>query len=144
GVASQSPGPSAALLTGLTFTRVRVAALPARRPEGRLLRDWGAGVVSGLLPGAPATGAVAAGAQPSGILVAAFVALCGSVGYAAATQLHRRFIPLPMAAGTIVATLAVTGLAVLIDGATVLDRLVDRKSTRLNSSHVKSRMPSSA
>lgn len=124
GAALTSPGLTAAILTGLTLTGVLVAALPARQPEGRLLRDWGAGVVTGLLPGATATGAVAAGAQPSGILVAAFVALCGSVGYAAATQLHRRFIPLPMAAGTIVATLAVTGLAVLIDGATVLDRLV--------------------
>lgn len=124
GTALVSPALTAAILTALTLTGVTVVTLPARHRAGRPVREWGAGLATLLLPGAAGTGAVAVGAQTSGVLVAAFASLCGSVGYAAARQLRDRSVPVPTAIGSVVAAVAVVGLAMLADGVTAVDRLI--------------------
>ena len=84
---------------------------PAVADAGELVAGWAAGAATLTLPLAATTGAVAAGYGPGQVLAAGFAAACGSLGYAALTQLRHRHTPLPVRLGAALGTAAVAGVA---------------------------------
>jgi hypothetical protein len=123
GTSLAGPALTATVLTALTLTGAVVAragpragsAKPPARGDragaGELVTGWAAGAATLTLPGAAATGAVAAGFGQAEVLAAGFAAVCGSLGYAALTQLRRRHTPLAVRVGAALGTAVVGAVA---------------------------------
>jgi hypothetical protein len=124
GASLAGPALTAAILAALTVTGAVVAGARPRVEAARPVTEWAAGGATLALPGAVATGAVAAGIGTQGVLGAAFAAVCGSLSYAAATQLRRRYVPLTVRAGVLASAVVVAATAVLAPGATGADQAI--------------------
>ncbi|MEJ3741920.1 zinc ribbon domain-containing protein [Actinomycetes bacterium KLBMP 9797] len=99
-------------------------------PAAGLVGDWAAGGAAFALPGAVAATVAAITAVPGEppaavpVLAAAFVAVCGTLGYAAMAQVAWRRISLPLTAGTGLGAFAVTAAAFGAPGASAWDAWV--------------------
>jgi hypothetical protein len=112
GAALATPVLTAGVLATITLVGVTIAGSRARSTAAVLVNEWAAGAAAVALPGAIATGLAAAGGEPPVVLAAAFVAVCGTLGYAAITQVARRVIPVPVTMGAGLGALAVAVAAV--------------------------------
>lgn len=124
GAALAAPPLTATVLAALTLTGAVVGSAPTRQLPARAVTEWAAGGATLALPAAATTGAVAAGLPPPGVLVVAFAAVCGSLGYAVAAELRHQFVPVPVRIGTGAATVAVAALAVAAPDAIWADRVI--------------------
>jgi hypothetical protein len=153
GTSLAGPALTASVLTALTLIGAVVAGArprtnresppaPADRTGAReLVTGWAAGAATLILPGAATATAEAAGAGPAQVLAAGFAAACGSLGYAALTQLRRRHTPLAVRVGAVLgasvvgvvafttapspADLALAGLLLLAAGLVVATQRID-------------------
>jgi hypothetical protein len=125
---------TAAVLTSLAGAGVMVA-IAARQIPVRLyawlIGDWASGAAALALPGAAVT-AVLAMSDPGGgpphteavtvpALAVGFLAVAGTLTYAAIFQVARREISLPLTVGTGLGAVAMALAAILADGATAPD-----------------------
>jgi hypothetical protein len=122
---------TAAVLTALAGAGVMVA-VAARQIPIRLyswfVGDWAAGAAALALPGAVVTGALAVADHGGGppatsavtvpALALGFLAVAGTLSYAAVFQVARREISLPLTVGTGLGALSLALAAMLADGAT--------------------------
>jgi hypothetical protein len=134
GAAVSAPWLTAAALTALAGAGVMVA-MAARQIPVRLyawlVGDWASGAAALALPGAAVT-AVLAMSDPGGgpppteavtvpALAFGFLAVAGTLSYAAIFQVARREISLPLTVGTGLGALAMALAAILAPGATAPD-----------------------
>lgn len=124
GAALAAPPLTATVLAALALTGAVVASSPTRQLPARAVTEWAAGGATLALPAAAAAGAVAAGLPPAGVLVTAFAAGCGSLGYAVAAELRQGFVPVPVRIGAGAATVAIAALALSSPDAIWADRVI--------------------
>jgi hypothetical protein len=124
GAALSTPALTATILVTLTVATAIIARSLPRHPEAALVTEWAAGAATLALPGAAATAAVAFGFSTPAALVSAFAALCASLGYAAATQLRHRFVPVPVLVGASAATVVVAAFAFTLGQVSAVDRAI--------------------
>jgi hypothetical protein len=115
GTSLADPALTATVLAAITITGVVVAGVRPRHFPAQLVTEWAAGAATLAAPGAAATTAAAAGLDTPRVLAAGFAAVCGSLGYAALTQLQHRYIPVPVRVGAGLGTLAVAMASFLVD-----------------------------
>jgi hypothetical protein len=122
---------TAAVLTALAGAGVMVAVAARQIPirlYSWLVGDWAAGAAALALPGAVVTGALAVADHGGGppateavtvpALALGFLAVAGTLSYAAVFQVARREISLPLTVGTGLGAVSLALAALLADGAT--------------------------
>jgi hypothetical protein len=83
--------------------------------------DWALGGAAFALPGAVAGSVASVATTATPILTTSFLAVCGSLGYAAVNQVAHRRISIPLTLGSGLAALAVTAAAFSVKGTNVAD-----------------------
>jgi hypothetical protein len=125
---------TAAVLTALAGAAVMVAVAARQIPirlYAWLVGDWAAGAAALALPGAVVTGALAV-SDPGGgppateavtvpALAVGFLAVAGTLSYAAVFQVARREISLPLTVGTGLGAVSLAAAALFAPGATAPD-----------------------
>lgn len=118
-------GLTTAVLAVLAVTGVLVAVAqrfgpPGRAPAAgeatRILGEWAAGMAAFAVPCAVAAGVATATQAVTPALVLAFLAVCGSLGYAAIDQVAHRQVKVPLAAGSGLAALVIAAAAFRASG----------------------------
>lgn len=134
---AMAPAPAALLPRPGQPGATRFAAFgPDDGDADRVVREWAAGGAAFAVPGAVAAFVAAVVSLPANptaaqlrdatepILVASFLAVCATLGYAALTQVAQRQVSLPLTVGTGLGALAVTAAAFGSPGTTLFDIVV--------------------
>lgn len=116
GASLARPGLMAAILAVLTVAGVLIAAaqrwlIPASRPVTDVVGGWAAGGAVCALPGSVAAGVAMVAETPTPVLALSYLAVCGSLGYAAINQVASRQVSVPLSVGGGLAAVAVATAA---------------------------------